>query len=56
LAGLVRLTDAEREFRDRLQRGELRPQLLFVDEPGLAARAARHPGLLWKAQNTAERR
>jgi hypothetical protein len=51
----VQLTDAEREFTDRLQRGELRPELLFADQPDLAARAARHPGLLWKVQNAAKR-
>jgi hypothetical protein len=56
VAPLLLLSDAEREFTDRLQRGELRPELLFADEPDLAARVARHPVLLWKAQNAAKRR
>lgn len=56
VAPLVQLTDAEREFTDRLQSGDLRPELLFADQPDLAARVGRHPGLLWKAQNAAKRK
>jgi len=56
VAPLVQLTEAEREFTDRLQRGELRPELVFADQPDLAARAARHPGLLWKVRNAAKQR
>jgi predicted nucleotidyltransferase component of viral defense system len=55
MAPMLDLTDAEREFTDRLQRGELRPELIFGAQPGLAARAARHPGLLWKVENAAKR-
>ena len=50
---LLRLTDTEREFVDRLQIGELRPELLFPVRPDIAERAAHHPALLWKAQNAA---
>ena len=48
---LVDLTPAEREYCDRLQRGELSPDLLFPDDPDLAARLAASPPLLWKAEN-----
>ena len=50
---LLRLTDTEREFVDRLQVGELRPGLLFPSRPDIAERAAHYPALLWKAQNAA---
>lgn len=48
---LLELTPAEREYTDRIQVGELRPELLFPDDEELAARVARHPALLWKAEN-----
>ncbi|MSS73639.1 MAG: nucleotidyl transferase AbiEii/AbiGii toxin family protein [Candidatus Latescibacteria bacterium] len=50
---LLRLTEAEKAFVDRLQVGELKPELLFPDQPDLAERVGRHPGLLWKAENAA---
>lgn len=49
------LTTREREFSDRLQRGELLPELLFPDDEELAEAVRRHPSLLWKAQNAADR-
>lgn len=48
---LLTLTAAEREYTDRLQAGDLRPELLFPEDQGLAERLARHPALLWKARN-----
>jgi predicted nucleotidyltransferase component of viral defense system len=51
LAPLVALTPAEREYTDRIQAGELRPDLLFPNDEDIAERLARHPALLWKAQN-----
>lgn len=48
---LLELTPAEREYTDRIQVGELHPELLFPDDEELAARVARHPALLWKAEN-----
>jgi hypothetical protein len=48
---LLDLTPAEREYTDRIQLGELRPDLLFADDRELAARVARHPALLWKSEN-----
>jgi len=45
------LNDNEREFLDRLlDHGEIKPELLTTDEE-MINRIARHPGLLWKAQN-----
>ena len=52
---LLLLTEAEREYTDRLQHGELCPELLCPDDPDLADRLRRHPGLLWKAENARRR-
>ncbi len=41
----------EREYCERLQLGEFRPELLFPDGGGLADRVRRHPALRWKAHN-----
>lgn len=49
LAPLLELEPHHREFIEALDRGELRPELLFP--PAVADRLARHPHLLWKAQN-----
>lgn len=51
LEPLLTLTAAEAEYTDRLQVGDLRPELLFPSDPATAARLARHPALLWKARN-----
>lgn len=51
VAPLVALDDAEREFHRRIGQGELLPELLFPDDPGLAGRLAHHPALLRKAEN-----
>ena len=48
---LLALDDVEREFTDRIQRGELAPEVLFPDDEELAARLRQHPALLWKAEN-----
>ena len=54
LGPLLDLNDAEREFIDRFQVGELEPQLLFPEQPDMSELLARHPVLLWKAQNARE--
>lgn len=51
LAPFLDLSAQEKEYCDRLQRGELVPELLFPDAPDLAARVAASPPLRWKAQN-----
>lgn len=53
LEPLLTLTAAEREYTDRLQTGDLRPELLFPSDPETAERLRRHPALLWKARNAA---
>jgi hypothetical protein len=51
LSVVLPLSDAEREFLDRLlDHGEVRPDLLTSDKE-LAAKIADHPALLWKAVN-----
>ncbi|MEE8523214.1 MAG: hypothetical protein V3T72_04725 [Thermoanaerobaculia bacterium] len=42
---------AKREYCGRLQEGELQPDLLFCNDPELAARVRNHPSLQWKALN-----
>jgi predicted nucleotidyltransferase component of viral defense system len=60
VAGLLEpwlvLSDQEREYVEALQRGELRPRLLFPDDRAIVERLARHPVLLWKAQNARQYR
>lgn len=51
---LLALTNAEREYTERLQVGELRPDLLCPDDDEMAERLSRHPALLWKARNARE--
>jgi predicted nucleotidyltransferase component of viral defense system len=51
LGPLLDLSPTEREDCDRLQRGELAPELLFPDDRKLASRIASSPPLVWKALN-----
>ncbi len=51
---LLRLSDQEREFVDRVHQGELRPELIAAGDEVLAERIRRHPGLAWKVQNVRE--
>lgn len=51
---LFPLTEDELEFSQRLQKGELGPELIFPDHPDIAARVQRHPMLLWKVENARE--
>ena len=51
LAPWVELSDSEREYVDRLQRGDLRPELVFPDDAVMATSFAGIPVLLWKAEN-----
>jgi hypothetical protein len=56
LEPLLTLTPAEREYTDRLQTGDLRPELLFPADPETAGRLTRHPALLRKAKNARRHR
>jgi len=49
LSPLLDLGDAQGEFVSALDRGELKPELLFSEED--SQRLALHPHLRWKAQN-----
>jgi predicted nucleotidyltransferase component of viral defense system len=51
LAPWLVLTAEESEYVERLQSGELRPELVFPGDSALADKLRRHPALLWKAQN-----
>lgn len=51
VSALVTLSEAEREYAERLQWGEFVPELVLEKQPELLERARRHPGLLWKAEN-----
>jgi predicted nucleotidyltransferase component of viral defense system len=51
---LLDLDESEIEFCDRLQRGELAPELLAFEDPAIGERVRRHPALLWKAENARE--
>jgi hypothetical protein len=55
LAPLLNLSPAEREYVERLQWGEFRPELLVGDTPELLERLRVHPGLLWKVENAQKR-
>jgi hypothetical protein len=51
LEPLLALDDAEREYSNRLQTGDFRPDLLFPDDADMRSRIAQHPALLWKVRN-----
>jgi len=51
IAPLLKLTRAEREYSERLQIGELRPELLFPGDEKQAEILRHHPVLLWKVHN-----
>lgn len=51
VAPFLELSSEEREYCDRLQRGDLVPELLFPDDPKLSSRVASSPPLVWKALN-----
>lgn len=55
ITGLATLSDPEREYVERIQWGDFRPELV-VQEPDLLERVRRHPMLLWKAENGRKRR
>jgi predicted nucleotidyltransferase component of viral defense system len=48
---LLTLEDPEREYSERIQFGELRPELMFPDDEGLCERLRQHPVLIWKTEN-----
>lgn len=55
VAHLLQLDASETAYLAAIEVGELRPGLLFPDDPALAARLAEHPALLWKVANVRRR-
>lgn len=51
LEPILDLAPEEQEYVQLVQRGELRPQLLFGEDDELVERLARHPALRWKVEN-----
>ena len=51
---LLTLSEREVEYCDRLQRGELKPELVFGDADPLSERFRAHPALRWKALNASQ--
>lgn len=51
IAPLLTLSQNELDYFAAVDRGELRLELLFPDEPDEVARLARHPALQWKVAN-----
>lgn len=55
LTPLLTLNSAEREYVERIQWGEFRPELVVNQDPELLDRVRRHPALQWKAENARKR-
>jgi hypothetical protein len=55
LAERLLLSVPEREYVERLQWGEFKPELLVGDQPALLSRLLAHPALLWKLENARRR-
>lgn len=51
LVPLLNLDEAEQEYIDKIQAGELDARLLFPDDEPLAESLNRHPMLLWRLRN-----
>jgi len=56
LAPFVELRPHETEYVEAVQRGELRPEILFPDQPDDANVIANHPAIRWKVENVREHR
>ena len=50
------MSDPEKEYVERIQWGEFKPELVVGDDPEMLERVRRHPMLLWKAENGRKRR
>lgn len=51
VGGFLELSDAEKEFYESLDRGDLRLDLIFPDDLAEAERLAGHPAIRWKMAN-----
>lgn len=55
LGQLLALSPSEAEYVERIQWGELAPELVAADQPELLVRLRTHPALLWKIENARKR-
>ena len=53
---LLHLNDAEREYIERIHKGELKPELLFPEDEEFSRLVAAHPALHWKVENVRKHR
>jgi hypothetical protein len=51
LSEFMTLRPNEAAYITSIERGKLRPELLFTDDPEAAQRIAEHPAILWKVTN-----
>ncbi len=47
----LRLAHEEQQYLTGIKKGEIRTDLIFWDDPAMAARIANHPALQWKIKN-----
>ena len=55
LGRILALSPSEAEYVERIQWGELAPELVVANQPELLARLRTHPALLWKVENARKR-
>ena len=51
VAPLIKLSPAETDYVDAVGKGELKPEILFPDDAGLAKLIEAHPAVRWKVEN-----
>ena len=51
ISEFLTLKPNEGSYIDSIERGEVRPEMLFMDDPEAAQRLAQHPAILWKVAN-----
>jgi hypothetical protein len=51
ISEFLALKPNEASYIASIERGEVRPDMLFVDDPEAAERLAQHPAILWKVAN-----
>ncbi len=56
IADLIKVDPDESEYIASIERGEIRVELLFPDDPHKAELIARHPAIQWKIKNVRDRR
>jgi hypothetical protein len=54
ISEFLKLKPNEASYIASIERGEVRPEMLFMDDPEAAQRLAEHPAILWKVANVRE--